>query len=99
MFLDLTKMFIWLDFERAQPQQYRKMTLIYKRKLLKILNDYTEHSLVSQSEIETLNRPDFKWRVNWLQVLQQLIEEYQDAEDDVSRQTIERWLNERDQLR
>jgi len=51
------------------------------------------------SEIETLNRPDFKWRVNWLQVLQQLIEEHQDAEDEVSRQIISKWLSERDQLR
>ena len=52
-----------------------------------------------QSEIETLNNPQFKWHVNWLQVLQQLIEEHQDAEDESSRRLIQLWINERDELR
>lgn len=52
-----------------------------------------------QSEIQTLNQPDFKWQVNWLQILQQLIEEHQEAEDEPSRQVIAQWIAERDQLR
>ncbi|KAK4025884.1 hypothetical protein OUZ56_014924 [Daphnia magna] len=51
------------------------------------------------SEIKTLNKPEFKWHVNWLQVLQQLIEEHQDVEDEPSQQLIKHWIGERDELR
>jgi len=50
-------------------------------------------------EIETLNLPDFKWKANWLQILQQLIEDHQNPGDENSRQVISKWLQERDQLR
>jgi len=52
-----------------------------------------------QHEIETLNLPEFKWRANWLQILQQLIEDHQNPTDEKSREVISKWLQERDQLR
>ncbi|EFX61492.1 hypothetical protein DAPPUDRAFT_304969 [Daphnia pulex] len=51
------------------------------------------------SEIQTLNTSQFKWHVNWLQVLQQLIEQYQESEGEHSRKLIREWIAERDQLR
>ncbi|XP_046641987.1 5'-nucleotidase domain-containing protein 3-like [Daphnia pulicaria] len=51
------------------------------------------------SEIQTLNTSQFKWHVNWLQVLQQLIEQFQESEGEHSRKLIKEWIAERDQLR
>lgn len=52
-----------------------------------------------QAEIETINDPNFKWSVNWLQVLQQLIEDYQDTDDPSCKRIISQWIQEREQIR
>jgi hypothetical protein len=58
-----------------------------------------EFLFLLQSEIQTLNTSQFKWHVNWLQVLQQLIEQFQESEGEHSRKLIKEWIAERDQLR
>lgn len=56
-------------------------------------------------EINTLNREDFKQAANWLQMLTQLIENYQaDAHKspeitNCGRRELKRWIDERDALR
>ncbi|KAK7867636.1 hypothetical protein R5R35_014828 [Gryllus longicercus] len=50
-------------------------------------------------EIQMLNDPEFKQDCNWLQMLTQLIEDYQDVENPESQATLRRWMDERDQLR
>lgn len=52
-----------------------------------------------QHEIETLNDPEFKTNANWLQMLTQLIEDYQDNESDNAKAALKKWNAERDQLR
>lgn len=55
-------------------------------------------NLTKQYEIKTLKQPDFKWRVNWIQILQQLIKKDQEAENEVSRRIMNDWIDVRDQL-
>ncbi|XP_039290743.1 5'-nucleotidase domain-containing protein 3 isoform X1 [Nilaparvata lugens] len=50
-------------------------------------------------EIETLNNVEFKKNVNWLQMLTQLIEDWQDHEDAATIAAVNEWIKERDQLR
>uniref|UniRef100_A0A1B6MMD8 5'-nucleotidase domain-containing protein 3 n=1 Tax=Graphocephala atropunctata TaxID=36148 RepID=A0A1B6MMD8_9HEMI len=50
-------------------------------------------------EIETLNDEHFKRTCNWLQMLTQLIEDWQDSEDPQAIEAIHQWTEERDKLR
>uniref|UniRef100_A0A1B6CRG5 5'-nucleotidase domain-containing protein 3 n=1 Tax=Clastoptera arizonana TaxID=38151 RepID=A0A1B6CRG5_9HEMI len=50
-------------------------------------------------EIETLNNDEFKASCNWLQMLTQLIEDWQDVEDPKAKEALDKWIQERDQLR
>lgn len=50
-------------------------------------------------EIQCLNSDDYKKMSGWLMILQSLIESSQDFEDEESRKMIEKWEEERDQLR
>ncbi|XP_075219255.1 5' nucleotidase C isoform X2 [Lycorma delicatula] len=50
-------------------------------------------------EIKTLNKEKFKKNVNWLQMLTQLIEDWQDVDDPEAIAAVEEWMKERDQLR
>ncbi|XP_037925825.1 5'-nucleotidase domain-containing protein 3 isoform X2 [Hermetia illucens] len=50
-------------------------------------------------EISTLNNEQFKTNANWLQMLTQLIEDYQDDDNEDARKALDRWMQERDQLR
>lgn len=51
------------------------------------------------SEIDKLNRVEFKKNANWLQMLTQLIEDVQDDESQNSQEAVRRWMLERDELR
>lgn len=53
----------------------------------------------TQHEIETLNHPEFKTNANWLQMLTQLIEDYQDNGSVAAREALKTWNAERDDLR
>lgn len=57
------------------------------------------HILKIQHEIDTLNTTEFKMNVNWLQMLTQLIEDWQDDESDEAQIALKKWHHERDQLR
>lgn len=50
-------------------------------------------------EIHTLNNEDFKTNANWLQMLTQLIEDYQDNESEDARAVLHSWMEERDNIR
>ncbi|KAG8228273.1 hypothetical protein J437_LFUL006240 [Ladona fulva] len=50
-------------------------------------------------EINTLNNPQLKLDLNWLQMLTQLIEDYQDTDNTESNEVLAKWLEERDDLR
>ncbi|PNF26601.1 5'-nucleotidase domain-containing protein 3 [Cryptotermes secundus] len=50
-------------------------------------------------EIETLNDPEFKMNCNWLQMLTQLIEDFQDCESAEDKEVVAKWMAERDDLR
>ncbi|KAL0851100.1 hypothetical protein ABMA28_006971 [Loxostege sticticalis] len=50
-------------------------------------------------EINTLNMQSFKENANWLQMLTQLIEDYQDYKEPEAVEVIEQWMAERDYLR
>ncbi|XP_067010623.1 5'-nucleotidase domain-containing protein 3 [Anabrus simplex] len=50
-------------------------------------------------EIETLNQPEFKQNINWLQMLTQLIEDHQAQEEPHSQAVVQKWIEERDELR
>ncbi|KAK9505725.1 hypothetical protein O3M35_009714 [Rhynocoris fuscipes] len=50
-------------------------------------------------EINTLNKESFKKNCNWLQMLTQLIEECQDIDEPGAKDTLEKWMIERDVLR
>ncbi|CAL8095148.1 unnamed protein product [Orchesella dallaii] len=52
-----------------------------------------------EHEIETLNSPDFKSAMNWLQFLTSLLETYQDLEDPEAQQIIKEWWHERNLIR
>lgn len=52
-----------------------------------------------QHEIDTLNNPAFKTNANWMQMLTQLIEDYQDNDTDNAKAALRKWNAERDQLR
>lgn len=55
---------------------------------------------ISQHEIETLNNDTFKLNCNWLQMLTMMIEEHQEIEDNpLAKRVLEKWIEERDQLR
>jgi len=47
-----------------------------------------------EAEIMKMNTDEFKWGVNWQQVLMALIEDNQDVEDSESREVIEDWKKE-----
>lgn len=50
-------------------------------------------------EISTLNNVDFKSSANWLQMLTQLIEDYQDNDSEVAQIALRKWMKERDDIR
>lgn len=50
-------------------------------------------------EIKTLNKQEFKTNANWLQMLTQLIEDYQDDESPEAQSAVKSWMQERDNLR
>ncbi|XP_072942562.1 5'-nucleotidase domain-containing protein 3 isoform X1 [Epargyreus clarus] len=50
-------------------------------------------------EINTLNTQKFKENANWLQMLTQIIEDYQDYDDPEAMEILQDWMNERDRLR
>lgn len=50
-------------------------------------------------EIKTLNTKEFKATANWLQMLTQLIEETQDNECESAKISLQKWMQERDDLR
>lgn len=50
-------------------------------------------------EIHTLNTETFKMNANWLQMLTQLIEDYQDHESSDAHEILTKWMHERDTLR
>lgn len=52
-----------------------------------------------QHEIDTLNNPEFKTNANWLQMLTQLIEDYQDNDSPNAQEALLKWNTERDKLR
>lgn len=58
-----------------------------------------KHLIHFQHEIDTLNDPEFKTNANWLQMLTQLIEDYQDDESENAKAALRKWNAERDQLR
>lgn len=68
-------------------------------KLLNIFYKPLTIFLFFQHEIKTLNKMDFKKNVNWLQMLTQLIEDWQDIEDPEAVAAVQKWMLERDQLR
>ena len=47
-----------------------------------------------EQEIDMMNSDQFKWNVNWQQVLMALIDEHQGVEDAGSREVIEKWKTE-----
>lgn len=47
-----------------------------------------------EAEIITMNTDEFKWGVNWQQVLMSLIEDNQDATDEASKEVINEWKRE-----
>lgn len=50
-------------------------------------------------EIETLNSPDFKYAMNWLQFLTSLLETYQDLDNPEVQDIIKEWQSERHIIR
>ncbi|CAG7786513.1 unnamed protein product [Allacma fusca] len=50
-------------------------------------------------EIETLNSPDFKYTMNWLQFMTSLLESYQDLDDASCDDVIREWQQERNKIR
>ncbi|XP_069678352.1 5'-nucleotidase domain-containing protein 3 isoform X2 [Periplaneta americana] len=50
-------------------------------------------------EIEMLNDMEFKKNCNWLQMLTQLIEDFQDCMLPEEKEVLEQWMQERDELR
>ncbi|TMW45805.1 hypothetical protein DOY81_009115 [Sarcophaga bullata] len=60
-----------------------------------------EHNfkLDEKHEIKTLNTEEFKSKANWLQMLTQLIEDNQDNQSEAAIMSVQKWLQERDQLR
>ncbi|XP_063219793.1 5'-nucleotidase domain-containing protein 3 isoform X2 [Bacillus rossius redtenbacheri] len=50
-------------------------------------------------EIEMLNLESFKHDVNWLQMLTQLIEDYQNVEGQSEVRVLAEWINEKEDLR
>lgn len=50
-------------------------------------------------EINILNTDEFKRAINWLETIQELMEEMQDQEDSDSQAIIKRWETERDDIR
>uniref|UniRef100_A0A336MPZ0 CSON005199 protein n=1 Tax=Culicoides sonorensis TaxID=179676 RepID=A0A336MPZ0_CULSO len=51
------------------------------------------------NEIAKLNQVEFKQNANWLQMLTQLIEDVQDDETENAQKAVQKWMNERDELR
>eukprot|EP00088_Acartia_fossae_P035820 TRINITY_DN36939_c0_g1_i1.p1 TRINITY_DN36939_c0_g1~~TRINITY_DN36939_c0_g1_i1.p1 ORF type:complete len:154 (+),score=15.14 TRINITY_DN36939_c0_g1_i1:343-804(+) len=49
-----------------------------------------------EKEIAMMNTNEFKWGVNWQQVLKSLIEDHQDIEDVEAKQVIGEWKSEVD---
>lgn len=47
-----------------------------------------------EQEIKNMNEDEFKWGVNWQQVLMSLIEDHQAVEDEKAKQVIEAWKEE-----
>jgi len=47
-----------------------------------------------EAEIVQMNTDQFKWGVNWIQVLMSLIEDNQDVEDEEARQVLNEWKRE-----
>lgn len=47
-----------------------------------------------EQEIRKMNRDEFKWGVNWQQVLMALIEDHQSVEDEGAKLVIEEWKEE-----
>ena len=45
-----------------------------------------------EAEIITMNTDEFKWGVNWQQVLMSLIEDNQDVTDETSKEVINRGI-------
>jgi len=47
-----------------------------------------------EKEIAMMNTKEFKWGVNWQQVLKSLVEDHQDIEDPEAKKVIEEWKME-----
>ena len=47
-----------------------------------------------EQEIDMMNTDQFKWNVNWQQVLMALIDEHQAVEEAESREVIDQWKTE-----
>jgi len=47
-----------------------------------------------EQEIRKMNQDEFKWGVNWQQVLMALIEDYQSVEDEDAKLVIQEWKEE-----
>lgn len=46
-----------------------------------------------EQEITNMNKVEFKWGVNWQQVLKSLIEDHQDLEDAEAKQVKQKYKN------
>ena len=47
-----------------------------------------------EQEIDKMNSEEFKWNVNWQQVLMALIEEHHDVDDEEAREVVGKWKTE-----
>ena len=47
-----------------------------------------------EQEIDMMNTEQFKWNVNWQQVLMALIEEHHDVDDEEAREVVGKWKTE-----
>lgn len=70
-----------------------------KKNTVSLLEHLTCDMQELEEEIRVMNDSEYKWRVNWANILQNLLEDNQDRKSEDDRVTLREWQDELDELR